>query len=174
MSKLKGVGLVVGAFFISMLNLNAYAANTGAYIQLSSTVSQAASAKENIAVFDTIEGGNGIERLRDKITFNVAGTYFVMVQGQAAAVKSGSQATGSVDVWLRQNDKPLGNSTSRGTVAPGSTGTLVTEDILQVKPGDTVSVGFGASVPELGFAAIPVTATVPGIPSIVITVYKID
>lgn len=173
MNTLKRMGLVSCALVMGFLHLSAYANNAGAYIQLSSAVTQAATGATNVAVFDVVAGQAGIETVRNKVTFHEDGIYFVMAAGQIAGIPQHSDATGDVDLWMLKNWKPVPNTTTRQSVLKGTTSALVIQSVLSIKAGDTVGIGFAASNPALGLLFLPATKHVPAIPSIVLTIYKI-
>ena len=173
MNKLKQMGLLVSALVMVFFNLNVCAKNVGAYIQLSSSVTQAASGETNVATFNTVAGNAGIDEVRDKVTFHEDGVYFIMAQGQVGVVKPGSTASGDVDLWFIKNGTSIANSTSRQSVVSGASSALVIQDVLSVKAGDTIGVGYSASNPLLGLFFLPAKKNVPAIQSIVFTVYKV-
>ena len=173
MNKLKQMGLLSCALVMGFLHVSAYAKGVGAYIQLSSSVTQAARGATNVATFDTVAGKQGIEQIRDKVTFHEDGIYFVMASGQIGGMEHDSTATGNVDLWMFQNGKPLPNTTSRQSVSRGATSALIIQNVVSVKAGDTVGIGFSANNPLLGLLFLPATQNVPAISSIVLTVYKI-
>jgi hypothetical protein len=173
MSKFQCGRFFVGTAFICLFQLSAYAKDTGAYIQLFSSKTIEATSHETVVPFDSARGFS-IDQIRDKVTFHVEGNYYIMVEGQVGSIIPGAKESGYVDVWFRHNGQAVPDSASRHSVRDGSTATIVTQDILHIKPGDTVSVAFDVSNPKIGFVAFPAQGRVPTITSIDLTIYKID
>ena len=173
MNRLKQMGLLASALVISIFNPSVYANNAGAYIQLSSSATQAATGQTNVAIFDKVAGKKGIDTIRDKVTFHEDGVYFIMASGQVGVIKPGSKASGDVDLWFLKNGEAIPDTTSRESVVAGSSNALIIQDVLSVKAGDTIGIGYASSNPLLGLFYLPATKNVPAIQSIVFTVYKV-
>ncbi len=158
--------LVLGSFSVSV-----YAQNTGAYTQLSSLQNQLATGSSNLALLETVNSMQNLSSTQNKITVKSSGLYFVMAAGQVGAIKEG--VNGYVDLWLIQNGKAVANSNTRLTVDNKSTSVLVSQTLIQLKAGDTISVGYSASDSSMGLIATPETNSEPAIPSIIFSMYKI-
>lgn len=164
----------VAAFCIFSVSI-ANAAQSGGivYTQLTSTQNQPAVNPSNLISLETVDGIENIGSAATKVTINVSGFYFIIVEGQAGAVTDGAPSTGFVDLWMVRNNTPIPNSTSRQSLSRNETSTMITQMIIQLNAGDSISVGFSASNPAYGFVSIPATTVEPTVTSMTLTAYKL-
>ncbi|MDP3561589.1 MAG: hypothetical protein Q8R83_05375 [Legionellaceae bacterium] len=143
------------------------------YTQLTSTQNQPAINASNLVAFETVDGIQNIGSALNKVVIKDSGFYFIMAVGQAGLIKSDASGTGYVDLWLIKNGTPLPNTGTRQGVNAEMTGSIVTQAIIQLNAGDSLSIGFSASNPSFGLLSIPATASVPTVTSFSLTIYKI-
>ena len=171
---LKCARLTVLGMLLSFSSMSLHA-ETVIFTQLSSSHNQPATADTNLAVLETVDGIENIGASPTNITVNKPGLYFLLAVGQAGSTNSAMIDGGQyVDIWLIRNGMPVPNSTSRITVGQFSTGTVITQNILALNQNDTLSVGFAASAPSFGLIATPRKGSIPAIPSIIFTIYKVN
>ncbi|MDP3705355.1 MAG: hypothetical protein Q8R24_05540 [Legionellaceae bacterium] len=164
--------LMMSSLFLCLFSMTTYAGNI-VYTQLTSTQSQPATNPSNLVSLETVDGIDNIGSAATKITINVSGFYFVMLSAQAGSVTPLPAGDGYVDVWLVLNNTPLPNTNSRKSMRNGETGMAVTQSIIQLNKGDSISVGFSASNPALGLITIPATKLEPAVTSAALTIYKL-
>jgi len=173
METIKFFRLFSSFFMLSFLSFSAYALNSGGYAQLSSSQNQSANGPVNLAFIDKVDSLQNMSSTQNKVIVKADGIYFVMAAGQIGAIKKGVVDNGYVDLWLVQNGKVVANSNTRLTVNNAATGVLVSQTLMPLKAGDTISVGFSASDPSLGLVTIPATNGEPAIPSIIFSMHKV-
>jgi hypothetical protein len=121
--------------------------------QLSSLTTQSpTSAGTNLVKMDIVDElvEMGISPDKTKIIIKEDGIYLFIASGQVGATASG--ASGYMDLWFIKNGKPVPNSNCRQMIPDSTwTGTVSTQVALTLKAGDTVSLGYSASAPSLGF-----------------------
>lgn len=157
-------------FFSSLISLNA--ATT--YGQFSSLFTQMPGTKSSIVKFDSIDVIKNlvVSPSKDKIIIKEDGVYFLIASGQVGALTD--PANGYMDLWVVRNDRPVANSNARMSIRDASeTGALITEVIVELKTGDTVSFGFSASNPNLGFIYSE-PANEPAVVSFYVSIFKME
>jgi len=164
---------IVSAIILSLISLGASAAGGIAYTQLTSLQSQPATNPANLVYLENIDGIQNIGTAPTKVIINVTGFYFITAVGQAGPVKGGTTGDGYVDMWLVKNNVSLANTNTRQSVSATISGTIVTQSILQLNAGDSISIGFAASNPAYGLIAIPATRNEPAVTSATLTLYKL-
>jgi hypothetical protein len=146
-----------------------------AYAQLSTFTTQLpvslGDSKVRLEVVDAIKNVE-LSSQKEEIIIKKDGVYFFLFSAQGGAITPG--ARGHVDVWLIKNNIALPNSGSRLTIENTSTtGSLISQYVLMLKNGDTISLGFSASGPGLGLIFIQ-PDNQPAIPSLCFSLFKID
>lgn len=168
--------LAVSTFVIgfSALSSHGFAESSTVYAQLSSLQNQMPKGAPLVSL-EKADDLSGIDQsTNSKLVIKEAGTYFVMAAGQAGVEKSASAAGGVVDLWLIKNNQSIPNSGVRQFLAlPQSTSVIVSQAILTLKEGDTLSFGYSANKPQHGLIAISGNESQPAIPSIIVSIYKI-
>lgn len=146
-----------------------------AYAQLSSIKSQIPSSPRPMPlVMDSVDVLHNFElnSKRDKLTAKVGGVYFVIASGQCGSVNKTD--TGYLDLWFVKNSEPVPNSNSRMSIDnPISISILVTQFIVSLVPGDTISSNFSASGPAVGFI-FSQPDNEPANTSFLFSIFKID
>lgn len=146
---------------------------TNTYAQLSSLTSQLPTPGGiSLIQVETVDAMFNLELSPDKqsVIIKEDGVYFVIMAAQVGSIDQ--TTTGYVDLWLLKNKKGVPDTNCRKTVdQPTSTGVLVSPNMLFLKAGDRISVGFAASGPSLGIIfSQPVIE--PAIPSISFSIIK--
>ena len=128
-------------------------AEESAYAQLSSMKTQIPpSTKPTPLIMDNVDLLHNFElsSKRDKLTTKVPGMYFVVASGQCGSFNKTN--TGYNDLWFVKNGVAIPNSNCRmSTDNPISLSVLITQFLIELKPGDTIEANFSASSPSLGF-----------------------
>lgn len=165
--------LLVLSFLVVNSNFSADEGVKTPYIQLSSLKSQMYDPESRIVHLEQIDGSQNIDvTTPDKIIIKEAGTYFMVAAGQVGAEKLGD--SGFVDLWFLRNGQPIPNSGVRQSVSDSKlTAVLISQTIMPLNAGDSISVAFFANKTTLGLVAFPPFQNEPGIPSIIFTMYKI-
>ncbi len=114
---------------------------------------------------------------KDQVIIKEPGAYFVMAAGQIGTTNERQLLLGGfVDLWLTGNEKPVANSSTRGSITiSNKTIVLVTQGVLRLNAGDRVGSAFSVSDSSqgLGLIATPGGKNEPAIPSIIFTIFKI-
>ena len=150
MNTIKAYRLIASAFILCFFSLCGHAAPN--YIQLSSFLNQPASTTDNtLATYDSVNGKYNFDSDKSNVTVNRDGIYFVMVSVQSGAIKADDlTSSGNLDLWININNHAIDFSAVRQTNKAGSINLMITQAILSLKTGDTVSIGFTADKPGLG------------------------
>lgn len=146
------------------------------YAQLSSSLSQQIPNNTNQLVSMANEDAlAGIYHPSpDKVVIKEAGTYVLLVAGQAGVAKQAKAASGYVDMWLVLNGKIVPNSGVRQYLEKkDSTSVLIFQTVSPFEAGDSISIGFTASNPMLGLITTDATAKEPAIPSVIFSLFKL-
>jgi hypothetical protein len=148
------------------------------YAQLSSGLSQKASAEGTLVTMDSNDALGGLVH-DDKgkspdVVIKADGVYFMV-----AAIQVGKQmgnADDYIDVWMKQNGKDVDNSGCRQTLKdPKFTTVLVCQGIAECKAGDKFNVVISTNAPSDGVGIVKIAPKgEPAIPSIIFSIYKID
>jgi hypothetical protein len=171
-----GLFAVVGAIVVPV----AYAQTTGAAAaQLSSTVSIQPKDTKPVKVTmnsnDFINAGitHSNSSNTGDVTVNEAGAYLIVASGQVG--KTSGDTNCNVDLWLSQNGKDVSNSNTRASVmTKDDTIVLVSQAILQLAKGDTISTMVSVSATGQGCGLINTAPTgEPDIPAIIFSIAKI-
>ena len=146
-----------------------------AYAQLSSLTTQIpASGMPSHFRLDTTDAIKNIEldSAKEKIIIKEAGIYFFLAAGQIGSTNAASP--GYLDFWFTKNSKPIANSTVRMSVDPSNTtGVLISQSVMELQAGDTLSIAYTSSGPSIGFIFTR-PDNEPAIPSLILTILKID
>src|SRR6185295_13640212 len=126
-----------------LIHCSALAADQVVYGQLSSLYNQFPTGTQP-ASFERADALVGIEHpAPDKVLIKESGTYFVMAAGQAGVDASANTEGGVVDLWLMKNGQNVPNSGVRQSLENlQSTSVVVSQAILPMKEGDTISIGY--------------------------------
>lgn len=158
-----------------LLSVEAFASDGPAYAQFFSLNTQLPGSKGQKAVFDhtQVRSDIGLDASRTQAIIKQAGTYFIMVSGQVGS--TGLKLNGNVYMYLIRNGKAVSNSGSSQTVTdPVSVSITGTQVILHLAQDDKISVGIKADIPTLGLIPTPAKTNEPAVPSIKLTIYKLD
>lgn len=143
-------GLVNLFLFLIFLGVTLHAETTS-YAQVSSFKTQKPTPGSPTIVSFEIHGdisNVGISN-NDALVVKKDGFYFLSFSGQIGAL--GTNAEGYMDVWFVLNSKPVNNSNNRMYLSRYIPASLLTTTALNdLKAGDTISVAFGTSGPEIG------------------------
>lgn len=149
--------------------------DAGSYAQLSSLNNQIPSSPGRHAVIlDHAELIKNFEMgpKKDLLIAKEEGVYFVIASGQIGTTRE--NAIGNLDLWFSKNGKAIPNSNCRQSLeTPGSTSILISQFIVNLLPGDTISALFATSRPYLGFVCIK-PENEPVIPSVLFSIFKLD
>jgi hypothetical protein len=172
----------VGAVFVMIsLSISQFvlaAAPGPIYGQLSSSMSQKASATGTLVTMDSNDALGGLEH-DDKgkgadVTIKTDGVYFMVAAIQVAKEKGDSDDY--IDVWMKQNGKDVDNSGCRQVIKdPKFTTVLVCQGIAECKAGDKFNVVISSNAPDNGVGIVKIAPKgEPAIPSIIFSIYKIN
>ncbi len=168
--------LAVSACVIGLLAIssNAFADTDAVYAQVSSLQNQIPKGSQ-LVTLEQADDLNGIDQpTPSKLVIKEPGTYIVIAAGQPGVDKNATSAGGVVDLWLMKNGQNVPNSGVRQFLAtPQSTSVIISQAILPLKTGDSLSFGYSANKPLHGLIATNGTSNQPAIPSIIVSVYKI-
>jgi hypothetical protein len=146
-----------------------------AYAQLSSLKTQIPpSAKPAALIMDRVDLIHNFELSpeKDKLIAKIGGTYFVVAAGQCGSINRIN--TGYNDLWFVKNGASVPNSNCRmSTNNPISISVLMTQFLIELKPGDTIATHFSASAPSLGFLFWQ-PDNEPAVTSFLFSIFKID
>lgn len=124
-----------------------------AYAQVSSLKTQIPFSSTPTAI--TIDSVDALKNFavgpnKDQLIAKEEGVYFLIASGQCGSVNKSD--TGYMDLWFVKNGAAIPNSNCRLTVDRStSIGILVTQFLIKLSKGDTISTNFSASGPSLGF-----------------------
>jgi hypothetical protein len=174
--------LALGLFAVSgaIVAPVAFAQATGpAAAQLSSTVSIQPKDTKPVKVTmnsnDFINAGitHSNSSNTGDVIVNEPGAYLIVASGQVG--KTSGNTNCNVDLWLSQNGKDVSNSNTRASVmTKDDTIVLVSQAILQVAKGDTISTMLSVSATGQGCGLINTApAGEPDIPAIIFSIAKI-
>jgi hypothetical protein len=172
----------VGLFAVvgTILAPAAFAQTTGsAAAQLSSTVSIQPKDTKPVKVTmnsnDFINAGitHSNSSNTGDVIVNEPGVYVIIASGQVG--KTSGNTNCNVDLWLSQNGKDVSNSNTRASViTKDDTIVLVSQAILQLAKGDTISAMMSVSAPDQGCGLINTAPSgEPDIPAIIFSIAKI-
>jgi hypothetical protein len=105
------------------------------------------------------------------ITITNAGTYKVLASAQCDKTSGGG--AGDLEMWVSINGTAVPNSATRLQINQNTESLMTVEWFLDVLAGQTVSVSLYSSTTGLQALAVPASAPVPAIPSIITTVLRI-
>jgi hypothetical protein len=147
-------------------------AQAGPYALLSSGKSQLAAPTPTLITLDQEDALKGFKNANGVITFEQAGTYFVMAAGQVGSTKPTGQ--GTVRLWLRKNRKDIPNSNAELTILPGFTTVLVSQGVAQVNAGDTMELMMSVSKAGQGLGMLASTPKgESAVPSMIFSAFKV-
>jgi hypothetical protein len=146
-----------------------------AYAQLSSYVTQMPKpggfSLAKMEVADTIKNIE-LNDEKNAIIIKKDGLYMLTFTGQLGSTVKGTE--GYMDTWYIKNGKPAVNSNNRMYLSPLIPVTLmIATDLEMLKTGDTISIGFSTSGPNIGFLYLPGDKG-PPIVSTMLSVFMID
>jgi len=149
------------------------------YAQLSSVVTQQPKGSDPLLIAmesnDALSGiGHSDKEKTTDIVIKTAGVYFIMAAAQVGK-ESGTESA-YVDLWVKQNGKDVDNSNTRQTIRDSKfTAVLVCQGIAECKAGDVLNVALSASSAGHGLGAIATKPKgEPAIPSIILSIYKVN
>lgn len=171
---------------IAVAYLFNYANAAGAYVQLSSTVTQpnAALGVGAALTYDSIDAGPvniTFTSGTSKITIVKDGAYFIIAAPQVGYGGGGvgffgrlfgRVATYTADYYVVVNGTPVSNSNVRLTATSEHKDVIVTQGVYVLKAGDAVEI-FGAGTDSIS-EFIAGVGTEPAIPSIITTVFSVN
>lgn len=157
------------------LATNAWAEKSAIYAQLSSDQTQVIGLEKSKHILINSDEINGVElnQTKDSIKIKESGIYYIMAAGQVGTREKQNE-TGYVDLWLLKNGKIIANSNTRQATGPHFTTVLASQYVTYLKAEDSISFGFSATRPSLGLIATKPDNSEPAIPSIIISVFKIN
>ena len=95
-----------------------------------------------------------VSEKKDAIVIRKNGLYLLSFSGQLGSMVKGTE--GYMDVWFVKNGKPIVNSNNRMYLSRLIPVTLLTTTALsELSPGDTLSIAYSASGPEIGLLYLP-------------------
>jgi hypothetical protein len=148
------------------------------YAQLSSSMSQKATAEGALVTMDSNDALGGLAH-DDKgkspdVMIKADGVYFMVAAIQVGKEKG--EADDYIDVWMKQNGKDVDNSGCRQTIKdPKFTTVLVCQGIAECKAGDKFNVVISTNAPKDGIGIVKIAPKgEPAIPSIIFSIYKIN
>lgn len=148
--------------------------STSAYGSFSSTQTQTVPATtETPLVYDTADltpVGMTCSLPSADITITNAGTYKVLASVQCDKTTGGA---GDLEMWVSINGTAVPNSATRLQINQNTESLMTVEWFLDLLAGQTVSVSLYSSTTGLQALAVPASAPVPAIPSIITTVLRI-
>lgn len=149
--------------------------STSAYGSFSSTQTQTVPATtETPLVYDTADltpVGMTCSLPSADITITNAGTYKVLASVQCDKTSGGG--AGDLEMWVSLNGTAVPNSATRIQINQNTESLMTVEWFVDVLAGQTVSVSLYSSTTGLQALAVPASAPVPAIPSIITTVLRI-
>lgn len=107
------------------------------------------------------------------VIVNEPGAYLIVASGQVG--KTSGNTNCNVDLWLSQNGKDVSNSNTRASImTKDDTIVLVSQTIMQLAKGDSISVMMSVSAGDQGCGLINTApAGEPDIPAIIFSIAKI-
>jgi hypothetical protein len=162
-----GIVALVAALLVAAPSL------AGAFAQLSSSETQIGGTTSKVVTLNQDDALKGITNSKGVVTFNEAGTYFVMAAAQVGSTEANGQ--GTVRMWMRQNGQDVGNSNTEQSIAAGFTAVLVCQGVAEIKAGDKLEMAFSVSSggEGLGFIASKPKGE-PVVPSVIFSAFKVD
>lgn len=113
-----------------------------------------------------------INQAKDTLTIKKDGFYSMTFTGQLGSLVPGTQ--GYMDMWFIRNGKPIVNSNNRMYLSKYIPITLmIATDLEQLKAGDTISIAFSSSGPDIGLLYLPGNNG-PPIVSTMLSMFLID
>jgi hypothetical protein len=165
--------LLCATFAFAVVLLAAAPSAARPYAQLSSSESQMGAAAPTVVTLNQEDALSGITNSKGAITFQEAGTYFLMAAAQLGS--SDGYGKGTVRLWMRQNGQDVGNSNTEQTIVDGFTAVLVCQGVAEIKAGDKIELVFSTSKPgqKLGLIASKPKGE-PAVPSMIFSAFKAD
>jgi hypothetical protein len=179
--------MICKILFIALASLFSLSNVSGAYLQLSSTVTQTNGAfGTGVAItynsIDATDNGMDFVSGESTITIKTAGTYFIIAAPQVGSkvaapglfgrlFRGSNSAKFSADYYVVQNGAAVANSNVRITADAGSQDVIVTQGVYILAAGDKIQI-YGAG-PDTFSEYIAPNGAEPAIPSIITTIYKI-
>jgi hypothetical protein len=152
--------------------LAAAPSQAGPYAQLSSSENQLGATTPKVITLNQDDALKGISNAKGTITFNEAGTYFVMAAAQVGSADG--KGKGTVRLWMRQNGEDVSNSNTEQTISGGFTAVLVCQGVAEIKAGDKIELAFSVSKGGEGLGLIASKPKgEPGVPSMIFSAFKV-
>ena len=148
------------------------------YAQLSSGLSQKASAEGTLVTMDSNDALGGLvhddKGKSPEVVIKADGVYFMVAAIQVGKEKG--DADDYIDVWMKQNGKDVDNSGCRQAIKdPKFTTVLVCQGIAECKAGDKFNVVISSNSTDNGVGIVKIAPKgEPAIPSIIFSIYKIN
>jgi hypothetical protein len=105
---------------------------------------------------ENVDANSGFDVTPKGVTIKESGVYFVMVEGQGGMVKQNQSQGGGgyVKLWIQKNGELVSNTVSEKYVTETAAGTFVTQSVMPLKKGDSISVAFSSNKPGAGLVMI--------------------
>lgn len=143
------------------------------FAEMSSNITQISGVQPKVVNFDKVDAISGLQVINNQIIVQESGTYFLIAKGNIGV--RGLNLYGNVQMWFNRNGKPLAGSTSRQSVdSSTSFYNLVSQAVVSLRAGDAIHLSVVANAASLGLVAIDGNATLPAVPSAVLTMFKIN
>lgn len=147
------------------------------FAQLSSVHTQLPGTDRHFVSMRNVDAISGIGLQNNaftRIEIKQSGSYFIVAAGQVGASDHAPSAVGHVDIWLVRNGAPIPNSGARQYIDhKKDTVVLVTQAVMPLNVGDSLSVGYSSTLPTLGLIAKNAHGDEPAIPSMMFSLFKI-
>ena len=114
-----------------------------------------------------------IGAVNSRVYVSETGMYNVQFSAQANVAAGG--ATGIINIWLRRNGEDFPASTGRVVVNGVSAETIASWNyLISLQTNDYIELAWSSSETHLVLQAEPATATIPSVPSVILTIYKVS
>lgn len=143
------------------------------YAQLSSQQNQITE-DPSLVIFENVDSISGLKlETKNKLVVKEDGLYFVSLAGTIGDKKF--SRPGNVNLYLIKNNNIIQNTAVSKLVNEWHTKDQISAHaILSLKVGDIISIGFSASGPGIGLVSIAESPNNPAIPSVILSMFKID
>jgi hypothetical protein len=149
--------------------------STSAYGSFSSTQTQSVPATtETPLVYDTADltpVGMTCSLPSSDIVITTSGTYKVLASVQCDKTTGGG--AGDLEMWVSRNGIAVPNSATRIQINQNTESLMAVEWFLDIPAGVSLSISLYSSTTGLQALAVPASAPVPAIPSIITTILRI-
>jgi hypothetical protein len=148
--------IVVGLTVLALVAIGSNGFAKAIYAQLSSDKVQLAGAGSKAVEMENVDANSGFDVTPKGVTIKESGVYFVMVEGQGGVVKQNQSQGGGgyVKLWIQKNGELVSNTVSEKYVTETAAGTFVTQSVMPLMKGDSISVAFSSNKPGAGLVMI--------------------